>query len=89
MDSVLKLTDEWQDFEVRMTDLQRVPLALLPRPYPQFPPYPVESEPGRDGPRVAEPDGLQFTVSRGLFGEADAEGEHGFLVERVVLEPGP
>jgi hypothetical protein len=87
--AVIELTEAWQEIEIPLSELRPTPLALLPRPYPQFLPYLVESEPGRDGPRVAEFDGLQFTVSRGLFGEADAEGEHGFLVERVVLEPGP
>jgi hypothetical protein len=87
--AVIELTEAWQEIEIPLSELRPTPLALLPRPYPQFLPYLVESEPGRDGPRVAEDDGLQFTVSRGLFGEADAEGEHGFLVERVVLEPGP
>jgi hypothetical protein len=87
--AVIELTEAWQEVEIPLSELRPTPLALLPRPYPQFLPYLVESEPGRDGPRVAEFDGLQFTVSRGLFGEADAEGEHGFLVERVVLEAGP
>ena len=85
--TVLKLTDEWQDFEVRVADLRPVPLALLPRPYPQFLPYLLEVATGREGPRVTELDGVQFSVSAGLFGGDESEGAHGFQVERVVLEP--
>ena len=85
--AVLKLTDEWQDFEVRVADLRPVPLALLPRPYPQFLPYLLEVATGREGPRVTELDGVQFSVSEGLFKGDESEGAHGFQVERVVLEP--
>jgi hypothetical protein len=87
--TVLKLTDEWQDFVVRTADLRRVPLALLPRPYPQFLRYLMEVDTGREAPRFTELDGVQFSVSAALFGGDESEGAHGFQVERVVLEPQP
>ena len=87
--TVLKLTDEWQDFVVRTADLRRVPLALLPRPYPQFLPYLMEVDTGREAPRFTELDGVQLSVSAALFGGDESEGAHGFQVERVVLEPQP
>jgi len=85
--TVVKLTDEWKDFEVRLAELRPVPLALLPRPYPQFLPYLMEIDAGRDGPRLTELDGLQFSVSADLFNDPD--GAHGFQIERVVFEPRP
>jgi hypothetical protein len=87
--AVIELTETWQETEIPLADLLPTPLVLLPRPYPQFLPYLLEPEPRSDGPRSSDLDGLQFTVDRGLFEEADAAGEHGFQVERVVLAPGP
>jgi hypothetical protein len=83
--TVIKLTDAWKEFVIPLSELRPTPLALLPRPYPQFLPYLMESDTGRDGPRIAELDGLQFSVSAGLFDDSDAEGAHGFEIERVVL----
>jgi hypothetical protein len=87
--TVVELSDEWQDFEVPVAKLRPVPLALLPRPYPQFLPYLMEVESGREGPRLTELDGVQFSVSAGLFTGDDSGGVHGFQIERVVLEPAP
>jgi hypothetical protein len=84
--AVLELTDGWREIVVPLTDLRRVPLALLPRPYPQFLPYLLEPGTARDRPRPPELDGLQFSVSAGLFQGADGAGAHGFAVERVVLD---
>lgn len=87
--TVLHLTDTWKDFEVPIDKFRRVPLALLPRPYPQFLPYLVELAVGRSEPALADLDGLQFSVSESLFDGSDAEGAHGFEIERVVFEPRP
>ncbi len=84
--TVLHLTDEWKDFEVPVDEFRRVPLALLPRPYPQFLPYLVELAVGRSEPALVDIDGLQFSVSETLFDGNDAEGAHGFEIERVVFE---
>jgi hypothetical protein len=83
--TVIKLTDEWKEFVIPISELRPTALALLPRPYPQFLPYLMQSDAGREGPRIAELDGLQFSVSASLFDTSDAEGAHGFEIERVVL----
>jgi hypothetical protein len=85
--TVIELFDAWGDFEIPLSELRLTPLALLPRPYPQFLPYLRESTSTREGPRLAELDGLQFSVDANLFQDADLEGAHGFEIERVVLHP--
>jgi len=82
--TAIDLTDEWKDFEVAVADLRPVPLALLPRPYPQFLPYLMRVDAGRDAPRLTELDGVQFSVSAELI--QDPDGAHGFKIERVVLD---
>jgi hypothetical protein len=84
--TVIALTDAWQDFTVPLDELRPVPLALLPRPYPQFLPYLFEGATGQAALRLADTDGLQFSTSAGLFAGGDAAGGHGFAVERVVLD---
>jgi hypothetical protein len=84
--TVVDLTDAWRDFAVPLSQLRRTPLALLPRPYPLFLPYLMEISTARTGPRLAELDGLQFSVSRGLLRDADVPGAHGFAIERVVID---
>jgi hypothetical protein len=86
--TTIELTEAWQDFSVPLSALRPTPLALLPRPYPQFLPYLFEGASQWPGPRIAELDGLQFSTSAGLFGDGDPTGAHGFAVERVVLETG-
>ena len=84
--AVLELTDAWREFAIPLSELRPVPLALLPRPYPQFLPYLFEATTVDPGPDPAALDGLQFSVSAGLFPDAGAEGVHGFEIERVVLD---
>jgi hypothetical protein len=74
---------------VPLADLARVPLALLPRPYPQFLPYLFEAATTHERPRLTELDGLQFAVSADLFDGADGRGARGFEIERVVLDREP
>lgn len=85
----IELSDTWQEIVVPLSALRRTPLALLPRPYPHFLPEFLETTGMREGPRIAELDGLQFSVGAGLFQGVDLEGRHGFQVERVVLEIQP
>jgi hypothetical protein len=84
--TVVELADMWREIVIPLSDLRPVPLALLPRPYPQFLPYLLEAAATRDGPRLAELDGLQFAVSANLFAAADVPGAHGFAIERVMLD---
>ena len=86
--TVLDLSDAWVDHEVSLSEFRRVPLALLPRPYPQFLPYLLDAETDTEaaGPGAAELDGVQFAVHRGLFPEG-SPSERGFQVERITLVP--
>jgi len=87
--TVVELTDTWREFVIPLSALRPTPLVLLPRPYPQFLPYLMEATTPREGPRLAELDGLQFSVGANLFQDADLEGAHGFEIERVVLDLQP
>ena len=87
--TVVDLTDTWREVVIPLTELRRTPLALLPRPYPQFLPHILETAATHAGPRLAELDGLQFAVGANLFQDADLEAAHGFAIERVVLELQP
>jgi hypothetical protein len=87
--TVLEVTDSWGEFVIPLSELRPAPLALLPRPYPQFLPYLRETTTTREGPELAELDGLQFSVGASLFQDADLEGAHGFEIERVVFYPQP
>ena len=86
--AVVELTAAWREIAVQLSTLRPVPLALLPRPYPQFLPYLRESVPRGPGPRLEELDGLQFAIAAGMFQNMDRAGAHGFEIERVVLEIG-
>jgi hypothetical protein len=85
--ATVELTGAWGDIVIPVSELRPVPLALLPRSYPQFLPYLFETATGRDGPRLDQLDGVQFSVSARLFSDADRGGAHGFEIERVVLDP--
>ena len=87
--TVVELTDTWRELVIPLSELRPISLALLPRPYPQFLPYLRETTTAHEGPRLAELDGLQFAVGANLFQDADVEGEHGFEIERVVLDTQP
>lgn len=87
--TVVELTDGWRELVIPLSELRRTPLALLPRPYPQFLPNLLETTASHTGPRLTELDGLQFFVGANLFPDADLEGAHGFEIERVVLDRQP
>jgi len=84
--TIIELTEDWGEYVVPLSELRSLPLALLPRPYPQFLPYLFESAATRSGPRLAELDGLQFSVSADLFGASGGAGAHAFQIERVTLD---
>ncbi|HET7038556.1 MAG TPA: hypothetical protein VFH97_01630, partial [Gemmatimonadales bacterium] len=84
--AVIDLTAEWREIVVPLSELRPVPLALLPRPYPQFLPYLMAPGAGAGGPRPAELDGLQFAIAPDLLPADAREGAHGFEVERVVVD---
>jgi len=82
----IALTDTWEEVTIPLSTLRRVPLVLLPRPYPQFLPYFFESAAGGRTPEPGQLDGLQFSMSADLFSAATLDGAHGFEVERVILD---
>jgi len=84
--AVIEVGEEWREFAIPLSDLRRVPLALLPRPYPQFLPDLFEAPTADRAPDPAELDGLQFSVGADLFPDAGTGGAHGFEVERVMLD---
>jgi hypothetical protein len=84
--AAVDLTDTWAEVTMPLSTLRRVPLVLLPRPYPQFLPYFFESAAAGHAPDPAQLDGLQFSMSANLSSAATLEGAHGFEVERVVLD---
>lgn len=86
--ATVDLTGDWQDLEIPLAAFRRVPLILLPRPYPQFLPYRLIAAAGAPRPELGQVDGLQFAVGREHFGGA-ADGQHGFEVERVILDFDP
>ncbi len=87
--ATVELTGAWREIAVPLTDLRPVPLALLPRPYPQFLPYLFRPETPVGPSRPAGLDGLQFSVAADLFPTEGPGASHGFEIERVVLDPGP
>jgi hypothetical protein len=84
----VELTDQWQELAVSLSVLERVPLVLLPRPYPLFLPYFFESAVAGAEPDIADLDGLQFSIGRELVPDADRVRPRGFEIERVVLDSG-
>jgi hypothetical protein len=87
--TVLDLTDQWREFAIPVSALRPTALALLPRPYPQFLPYLRAPTTTRAAPRLADLDGLQFSVAANLFQGGEAAGPHGFRIDRVVLSNRP
>jgi hypothetical protein len=86
--TVVELTDRWREIEIPLSALRPVPLALLPRPYPQFLPYLFDPGERNGGPRLTELDGLQFAMAATMF-ERAVDGARGFAIERVVLASSP
>ncbi|QXD15437.1 hypothetical protein GQ464_000315 [Rhodocaloribacter litoris] len=84
--TVLELTEAWQEYTVPLAALRRTPLALLPRPYPQFLPYLFDAATPDDAPEPRNLDGLQFAIDGAWFDAAGREVPRGFDVERIVLE---
>lgn len=83
--ATVDLTDDWLEITVPLSSLERSPLALLPRPYPQFLPYKLEAAVHAMGPDVTRIDGLQFAIGAEHFDGMPPTGQHGFEIERVVL----
>lgn len=83
----LSLTDTWQDYTVPLHDLRPTPLALLPRPYPQFLPYLFEAPASGNGLTLRILDGLQFALDATGLDAAGRNRPQGFEIEQVVFTP--
>lgn len=60
----LVVDDEWQDIAIPLSRLQRVPLVLLPRPYPTFQPYSVMTTSTATAVNLADLEGVQVVIPR-------------------------
>jgi hypothetical protein len=84
--AVVPLTPQWRDVDVPISSLRPTPLALLPRPYPEF--LPNEGpEPGGTGRLdLARVDGVQLRIGdRWYAGGTAPAGPHGFEIESVSV----
>lgn len=76
----LSLETSWEDYRIPVRELRKSVLYLLPRPYPQFPPYEFVGSPGIGTPDLSRIEGLQFAI-----GGAPDDRNGGFEIERVTL----
>ena len=81
--STISIQDSWRQIDLPLSSLKRVPLALLPRPYPLFLPYLFMSASDAEAPDLRRLEGLQFSL--GASQVDDPAAPHGFEVERVEL----
>ncbi len=85
--AVVHLDNAWREVAVPLSAFRRVPLALLPRSYPQFLPEHLTVPSGVGGavPDLRNLDGIQLTVGGTLYEEAERTRPRDFEVERVEL----
>lgn len=79
------ITDTWKEVTVPLALARRVPLALLPRPYPGFLPYSLESTSGSAAPNLSNLDGLQIMIGGESVRPEEWAESRGFEIERVLL----
>jgi hypothetical protein len=60
----LVVDDEWQDIAIPLSRLQRVPLVLLPRPYPTFQAYAMMASSTATTVNLSELEGVQIGIPR-------------------------
>lgn len=60
----LVVDDEWQDIAIPLSRLQRVPLVLLPRPYPTFQAYSAMTTSTATAVNLADLEGVQVVIPR-------------------------
>ena len=87
--AAVPITDEWQEVTLPLSDLQRMPLALLPRPYPGFMPYLFEAATGATAPDLSTLDGVQLSLDGRRLGDQARGTAHGFDIERIMLDRQP
>jgi hypothetical protein len=84
--AVILLADAWTDIRVPLDSLRRVPLALLPRPYPQFLPYLFNSAGSSDVSDLSHLEGIQLSLEPDRVGQPGRDAGRGFQIEHVHLE---
>jgi hypothetical protein len=82
--AAVTLTSEFQDFEIPLQKLQKVPFMLLPRPYPGFHPFWFESG-SKSAFNLSQVEKLELSAGHGIK-PADWSTPVGFEVESVRLE---
>ncbi len=80
------VTDTWQDVALPLSSLRRVPLVLLPRPFPEYLPYKLESAGEYTALNLAQLQGLQFAMDGDPAEAPDESVPQGFEIERVTLD---
>lgn len=81
--TTIRATAEWRDVEIPVRALVRVPLVLLPRPYPTFLPYDLLAASTATAPDLGEVEGIQWGFARAAGAADDAPMRA--RVERVEL----
>jgi hypothetical protein len=83
--TTLSLSSEWQEIAVPLASLTRVPLVLLPRPFPGFLPYDLMAISSASAVDLKQLEGLQW----GFRKPSDADRGVRIEVASVVLQPAP
>jgi len=83
---MVRLTPEWSEVSVPLAALRRVPLALLPRPYPHFLPEELTVESRARSVNAGEIDGVQFGIKADFYEASARNKPRAFEVERIQLE---
>jgi len=81
---ILTLSPETQAHTLKLSDLRKIKLVTLPRPYPSFLPYYFENK-SSDGLVLSEVESLQFSIGPDIPESAYGQ-KHSVAIESVVLE---
>ncbi len=81
--TTLNVSSDWSDLSIPLDQLQRVPLVLLPRPFPGFLPYDLTSRSTANQPSLDKLEAIQWGFRRGAS-STDSSGMH-IEIERVEL----
>ena len=86
--AMVALTADWRDVTVPVSSLGKVPLALLPRPYPHFLPEELMVETRASKVDITQVDGVQLTVAADFYPLQERNRPRAFEIERIQLEAG-
>ncbi|MCB9288433.1 MAG: hypothetical protein H6560_14085 [Lewinellaceae bacterium] len=81
---MLQIQPQKKDYALSLSDLKRVKLVTLPRPYPTFLPYYFDASPAEDFD-INNAESIQFSIGPGIP-ENERNDAHGIAIESVRLE---